>query len=248
MAEVNITPLEDGDPATAASLNDQLLQLNNGVNALEDYSIEPGALRRDHLPAVAELLFTSSVGDGFTSHNWAKEWNQDSDGTATWDIIADGTGKDLSETGFAATVLGMDQANRFAGILVLLNNHFVISQAIEGAGFDPRAVIGIQVRQTGDVTWYTIQRATRICSVRGAGALGITGNYQDIAQRLTITTDDLDRIASIKGGPGATTSINGIRAVVAINSDLAFPGGIVTLREGRMSAFRLRASGLPDAV
>lgn len=250
MAEINYTPIAPGDATTAASLNTPFQAGVAGVNALEPYALRPGALRADHLPSVANILGTTVVGEDFLAHgNYTKQWDSlaPNNDLTDWDIVADSTGKQLSLT-WTPFRLGMDVAvHRYAAILVLVNVHYLSSteNVIPTQGISD-AVISVQFRQPGaGATWWTLNRATRLCSQRAhRPTLPDPVNertYQDIPIRALITKDDL-----VQFGGGGTHAIDGVRVVVAGNDIInAPPVPLVMLREGRLTVLRIRSGGLP---
>ena len=249
MAEINYSVLSEGESVTAASLNDRLTSVRDGLNALEDYALAPGALRHDHLPAVAGILATKAVGDKFVTHTYTGVWSWPATGFA---VIA-GPSNSLemvSPTDFTAFRLGMQEANdeRWAGVLVQLNVHLIrtVDAQSPSPTADPvHAVVGIQFKHGG--VWYTVNRSIRVCEGRtdGLGAV-LYQTYQDIAVATMIDSSDI-----VAAGLAKDASIQGIRAVAAPyepNNNHASGTPTVTLREGRITALRIRASGLTSGA
>ena len=279
MAEINYIPLVDGTAATAASLNDRFTELAAGANDLEGYTLRPGALNAAHLPSIANIVATKKVGENYVTHAYDVQWvvnqnNAISDpaphtGTS-WAVIKTLVPPEelvmTAPADFDPFVLGMDADPlatnppgadyRYAGILVLLNVHFVWGGVTE---YDPEtteadavnAVTGIQIQVQGDDEWYTIPRATRICEQRLSWPFHPTatppyadgeGTYQDMPTRVLITLEDYEDLP----GLDPNRAIRGIRAVGA-RYRVAAPDKlcVVTFREGRLTALRVRADGLP---
>lgn len=249
MAEINYNPLLEGDAVTAASLNDRLGSVRDGLNTLEDYALAPGALRHDHLPAVAGILATKFVGDKFVTHTYTGLWSWPGTGFA---VIA-GPSNSLemvSPTDFAAFRLGMQEASgeRWAGVLVHLNVHLIrsVDEQSPSPTVDPvHAVVGVQFKHGG--VWYTVPRSVRVCEARMDGlAVTLHQTYQDIAVATMIDSSDI-----VAAGLAKSASIQGIRGVAAAyepNNNHASGTPTITLREGRITALRVRASGLTSGA
>jgi len=247
VAEINYTPIAPGDATTAASLNTPFQAGVAGVNALETYALRPGALRADHLPSVANILGTTVVGEDFLDNLYLKQWDSlaPNNDLVNWDIVVDSTGAQLSLT-WTPFKLGMDGIDKYAAILVLVNVHYRRSSTTDSlAQGISDAVISVQFRQPGaGATWWTLNRATRLCSQRAhrptlPDPLN-EGTYQDIPIRALITKDDL-----VQFGGGGTHAIDGVRVVVAGNDIInALPNPRVRLREGRLTVLRIRSGGL----
>jgi hypothetical protein len=274
MAEINYIPLVDGTAATAASLNDRFTELAAGANDLEGYTLSPGALNAAHLPSIANIVDTKKVGENYVTHAYDVQWVFDQDNAISDPAPHTGTSWAVIKTlvppaelvlDFDPFVLGMDADPlttdppgadyRYAGVLVLLNVHFVWGGVTE---YDPEtteadavnAVTGIQIQVQGDDVWHTIRRATRICEQRLSYPFRPTatppyadgeGTYQDMPTRVLITLADY-----VELGLNPASAIRGIRAVGA-RYRVAAPDKacVVTFREGRLTALRVRADGLP---
>jgi len=242
LAEINYTPITPGDAVTASSLNTPFQAGVAGINALETYALRPGALRSQHLPSVANILGTVAIGENFQAPTaYTKKWDQiNKDDLTNWDIVVDAAGNQLSLT-WTAFKLGMTDVDKYAAILVLANVHFYASSS-SGATRISDAVISVQFRQpAAGATWWTHSRATRLCSqrVQNAAAPGLAEKtYQDIPLRVLITRTDLATY-----GGGSTHAVDGVRLVVCGNTAAVSPA--VQLREGRLTALRLRSGGLP---
>ena len=50
MADIEVTPLEDGDTLDAASLNTPFTEIETGINELEEDASRRGAFGSQHLP------------------------------------------------------------------------------------------------------------------------------------------------------------------------------------------------------
>ena len=121
-------------------------------------------------------------------------------------------------------------------------------------------VVAIQFKQ--GTHWFTVKQSLRLCSYRAGGMLlgsqaqrNLSGVYQDIPVRTLITADQLEDAkvaADVQGWSdvGKAYRVLGIRAVAACYADVlrdneTFVNTVsVTLREGRLTALKLRASGL----
>jgi hypothetical protein len=248
VAKIDYDVLSEGDAVTAASLNDRFDEVRNGLNALESYALAPGALRHNHLPAVAGILATKAVGEKFVTHTYTGAWSWPGTGFAV--IAGPSTSLEMvSPTDFTAFRLGMSEASgeRWAGVLVHLNVHMVrASDVLEGVETaDPvHAVVGVQFKSGG--AWYTINRSVRICERRCDGvAVADHQTYQDIAIATMIDNSDL-----VAAGLAKTATIEGIRGVAApYESDSGVSGTLtLVLREGRITALRIRASGLTSGA
>ena len=254
MAEINYDVLSEDEAVTAASLNDRFTEVQGGANALEQYAFAKGALGAQHLPAIADLLGTKTVGEDFTAGGFGSTvWSWPSSGLTTMSI--GGSSLEMtSSTDFTAFRLGMNEASgeRYAGVLVLANVHFYHAQIKFDVGgvstlsdFPYAAVVGVQFRANS--VWYTVERATRVCDARMAFNIKPTNDcrtLQDIPIATMITAADLSA-ASLP----YSTQITGIRIVVGGYTPYnmsALPGNTqnVYLREGRLTALRVRASGL----
>jgi len=249
VAEIDYEVLSEGDAVTAASLNDRFDEVRNGLNALESYALAPGALRHDHLPSVAGILATKAVGERFLEHTYTGAWAWPGTGFV---VIADASPKSLeivAPTDFTAFRLGMSEASgeRWAGVLVHLNVHLIRSVDVDGSVVTldtVHAVVGIQFKHGG--VWYTVNRSVRLCEPR-LGVLPTTSHkiYQDIPIATMIDSSDI-----VAAGLAKDASIQGIRGVAATYepNDTASGAPTITLREGRITALRIRASGLTSGA
>lgn len=70
MAEITFTPLSEGLRLTAASLNDPLGNIRNGINDLPEDSPAVGAFNENHLPSLVIAQDSERVGTSTLTHTY----------------------------------------------------------------------------------------------------------------------------------------------------------------------------------
>lgn len=116
MALITTVPLEDGDAATAVSLNSRFSALANAINDLEDSAVARGAFRHFHLPGfMMDVGFDPVViGTNNTEHGPYID--------GSWQAITDSTAAVLQTALVSPGVeLGMSNANGIQGLFIFAN-------------------------------------------------------------------------------------------------------------------------------
>lgn len=179
----NPTPLEDGDAATAASINDRLTGARDWINDLDGNAIRRGAFNRYHagklLPSATIAQLTASGDHGYMVYDRATfgvSMNYTALGTN------DGTETAASYTGDRAIIghpdaaaagspysgglakltmplggyrIGMDAGDRVCGILCRSNVQ--VRKMVRGAaGTNMEVMVCWQFRLNSAGTWWTI--------------------------------------------------------------------------------------------
>lgn len=137
MADIDYTRLAEGDALAGAVLQSKLIDIRNGINALESYAIRPGAFNDNHVAsmtsgrfAVVSPGYSVSIHDngstsaytntyvGFTS---VTHQGYGAGGGAGWRTPGDGASN--LKIAFTPTRLGTSQSAALAGIYIRANIH-----------------------------------------------------------------------------------------------------------------------------
>lgn len=198
MPDINISPIEEGDPITAASLNTRFTEIAAGVNGLPEYSNLPGAFNKSHLP----VLVPASIGaqtviiDNEVATDAAYIANA---AYPVMDVITDGVDT-LQMTWAGPVAFDMTVTPKIAGIMVLFNiqlGDFVPISIVEKTF----AVFALEVYD--GVAWGVLNRTIRFIFASPFQ----TNNFQDVSIRTLLSADDLVELG--------ITDCLGVRAVAA---------------------------------
>ena len=274
MPEIQYPYLEEGVAFDANSLNTRLQTVTDGLNGLTEFSVQRGTFSDEHLSPqglLAGEAFPASAAPGTTrysrnisgTHNYTVQYTTWG-GNGTYPLLTDNDRTLITdgavdlEINFGANPvqLGMNNADKIAGFLILLNVHFLRASEILGqqvVDFGPELGAMTCIQYTADnVNWFTFRKTERFQwnrTVRGEGqgaAIDPTqrGNMtaddqndtycnQDISTRTLILPSDL---------PDPNLSIRGIRAATAVWE--ANPGAVsptISLRECNFTVIPLHA-------
>jgi hypothetical protein len=236
------TRIEEGDAVTATSLNARFSATVGELNALEELTVAPYSLHREHLQTTAREVTTAEIA-ATTNHTYtsASEPYPGYGLSAGWKVVntngSAGTGTKL-EALFTGSGINMKASGN---ILILANVHFILLEDANAAPtilgpFNGACMFAIQYRISG--TWYTLPRSERYTSAAttldGTGQLAV---YKDVPIRTYLTYTDV-------AGKGSER-VQGIRVVVSLLKP-AIPAGPIRarLREGNLTAISLYAGSL----
>jgi len=236
--------INEGAALTAASLNTRFSATVGELNALEELTVAPYALHREHLPSTALATATATIGSA-TNHTYdsTSEPYPGYGLAASWKVINTngslGTGTALLAT--FSTAVDLADTARFGGILVLANVHFILMEDANAAPtilgvYNGSCMFALQYQISG--TWYTLARTERYASaastLAGTGQLAV---FKDIPIRTYLVYADVQ-------GKG-NEQVQAIRMVVSLNKPAALAGPIrARLRQGNLTAIALRAGTL----
>jgi len=236
MPDIPHTFILDDDDLTSASLQTPSTNVEAGVNGIMSYGASEGALNFNHVDTlVIETGITDSTAtntlfiSGSGTHTYPVSAtfyaNFGTDGAVDREVIGIGGGTYLGTDQlvfafFPSFSLGMDEADRIAGILVLLNVVFeTFDLAPSDTGNPPSiwCMTCIQFSDTppiGPPTWFTIPRTERFMERRTGNWVGPSDVevYQDIPTRCLITAADL----TDAGLDPTTDTIGAVRAMVSL--------------------------------
>jgi hypothetical protein len=269
MPDITYLYLPEGEEFDADSLNTRFGTVVAGMNGLLDYSSQRGAFSDQHLTdqgIVADEQFPvliRDIGNLPSQYNTVyTTWGGNGTFPATGDsdrevISAGGVGETLEIITSSPIQLGMSNPNGIAGLLVLLNVHYMHSELGVSEGdpnFMPQLGVMVCIQWTPDGTeWFTFRKTERFQWARTiAGeysalepSTAIVGSMseadqfdywvlQDIPLRTLILPEDL---------PDPDQAIEGIRAAVATWDPGAIAGTYkrTYLREANLTVLPLHA-------
>lgn len=236
----NWVPIAEGELVDGNNLTAKFDDLEVELNALEETSVMPYALHREHLNTTIVAAQRAALG-GTTNHTYdSTSEPYPGYGLATsWKVInangSIGTGTPLSVT-FSPGV-DMSANAIVGGIVVLANVHLItITAATTLTRRYAAAFFAIQYRVSGN--WYTLARTERYVSpdinYNSSGQLAI---FKDVPIRTLILPADVT-------GKG-NEIVTDVRMVVSVERGTAAIGPVqVNLRQGALTAFAPRAGSL----
>lgn len=271
MPEIIYPYLPEGETFDANSLNTRFQPVVDGLNGLVEVSTQRATFSDQHLAQtglVAGEQFPASGAAGTTRYTrnikgthsytvqyttWGGNGTYPGVGDTDRELITDGV-NDLQITFSAPIRLGMNNSDKIAGLLVLLNVHFVQASKTEQQVFSwhPNLAAMTCLQFTTDnVNWFSFQRTERIQWARniesetsvtiGTAQTGkMTADEenddyvtQDIATRALLLPSDL---------PDPNLPLVAVRAATAVWNPTGIPSaGTIYLREANFTIMPLHA-------
>lgn len=238
-----VEPLRDQDDLSAAILNSKLADVRAAVNDIMPGAVQDNALRFAHMASILPSVGVQRALEGLTAgvhtytntypgYNTSTVVGTGAGGGAGWRVISDGTTA-LSAT-WSSLTLGMNQATRVAGILVLADievQEINTGAAAVAANRNHCAAFSICWRN-GAGTRTVLAHTERF---EGAQLDGSSNAYAPIWKSVSIAT-----LLDPNTASGATT---GVDALVAFHDPTAGAPASpqVLLRRGRLIAIPLHA-------
>lgn len=233
-------PIPEGQLVDGPNLTAKFNDLRVELNALEETSVMPYGLHKEHLASTIVAVQRAAIG-GTTNHTYistSEPYPGYGIGTS-WKVINTngslGTGTPLSVT--FSPGIDMSVNAIVGGIVVLANVHLI---TITGGSTLTRrfaaAFFAIQYRVSG--TWYTLARTERYVSpdinYNSTGQLAV---FKDVPIRTLILPADV-------AGKGDEI-VTDVRMVVSVEIGSVPIGPVqVNLRQGALTAFAPRAGSL----
>lgn len=194
MPDFSFTPFAEGQLITAADVQAKFDNMRAVVNDLPGYSIRRNALGRQHVPSLIP-----TPGAAFIPHDPATI--SYTNNYPTYAVLDPGANP-LQLT-FTQISLGMGAAAEVAGVLVLMNVHFIgaYDPAVAASLDDTEGVFAIQYQAVTAGAWTTLSRTQRFIKnfYLGAGGGVDKDTFQDVAIATLITVADTATLAGVRG-------------------------------------------------
>ena len=286
MADLTYPYLVEGVPFNAASLNTRfggVAGATAGLNALMDYAAKRGAFQEVHLPATGIVAGEQFTANGFTtSLTMPYPYpgpTLDRFTTTTYtgfgddvdrQVLSDSSGAELKVMFDSGITLGMGNAQKIGGLLILVNVHFLrvtlIQDDTELKGPKPGKVafmICLQYTTDNGASWNTVAKTERFQSERiidnlcGEGPFSRQGHnpFRDVdnpsGQWDTWTFQDMSIRTWFDATNFTTGGVDGFRVVgTVVNLDpAAMPPASSTFRgyyrDANLSVVPWHAEALP---
>tara|TARA_R100000951_G_scaffold112907_1_gene113999 strand:+ start:741 stop:1568 length:828 start_codon:yes stop_codon:yes gene_type:complete len=215
MPDIQYPYLEEGTVFDAASLNNRLQTVTDGLNGLTEVSVQRGTFSDQHLtnqgllageqfPTIATAGTTRYSRNISGNHSYTVQyvsWGGNGTYPAVGDndreLITDGVVSLEINFGASSIQLGMSNTDKIAGLIILLNVHLLRTSVVDAQqqtdyGAEQSAMTCIQYTTDG-INWFTFRKTERFQrnrTVRGEGQ----GAQIDPSPRGRMTGADQDDV------------------------------------------------------